>query len=211
MFYLFHHIPKTGGKSCREALSKNFNIIKDYPPPNSKKMLAKYMRNSVDLDSLVASDVLCGHYNSSGNRLNERYPQLKDYEHRKISFLRRPLDAATSGVRFGVQRGRFNPDHAGRLILKRVGYFARILQCTEDNYQQRIDDFFFVGLTERLQESMDRLSDLTSMPRVEVPVINKTDPGIELEIEKRILDQFVEENRLDDRIYGYVCEKFAHH
>jgi len=108
MFYLFHHMPKCGGTSFRSFLESVFSVHIDYHVGNDKshpKEFKEYINNPVNLKKLNKNDCLAGHYNISRVFLWERYPMLDEYNHKKFSILREPLEAAISGIKHGVQQG----------------------------------------------------------------------------------------------------------
>ncbi|WP_340691626.1 hypothetical protein [Hyphomonas sp.] len=204
MFYLFHHIPKTAGTSVRVALSKMFQVHEDYHKNISREEMERYVKDRINLSELTERDILCGHWNIIGGRLWEKYPEIDDVPVRKIAFFRPPLDTALSGVRFNVRNGHISDQRANEMLLKRVNYFATTLGCDSENYRQRIDSYWHVGLTSRVQDSMDFIADTISADRVKVARRNVTDPA-SVQFSDAAIAEFKERSKFDQEIYDYAA------
>jgi hypothetical protein len=208
MFYLFHHIPKTAGTSCLDAFGKMLNVVKDYQVSIDPQELKRYKRNKVILARLGPDDILCGHWNIAGHYLDQRYPRLSVLEHRKIIFFRDPLSTAQSGVRFGIKRQWFDGTRNDHALVRRAGYFQRVLQCDESNYREVLDRYWFVGITERLQEGFDLLAAEMRKPRPVVPTENTTQL-IDIRFSDAAIAEFTEKSRVDYLIYERAQELFS--
>lgn len=112
-----------------------------------------------------------------------------------------------SGVRFGVQRGWIVGENYDAHLLKRVGYYSTMLQCTPDNFHSIIDGYWFVGVTEHLQRGFDHIAYLLKKDRIILSKKNQTH-GNEIFFSNAAIDSFIEMNKLDFDIYNYVKDKF---
>ncbi|MFZ1320185.1 MAG: hypothetical protein WAT71_01380 [Ignavibacteria bacterium] len=86
---------------------------------------------------------------------------------------------------------------------------ANFFPCDENNYKEVLDKYFFIGIVEKMQESFDKLADLTGKTRINLPMLNlskKDDQAAELSPE--FVKMFKEYNSLDYKIYDYCVEKF---
>lgn len=203
MFYLFHHIPKTGGISCQAAFGQLFDIVSDYHPSTSKEVLKRYEARRIKLGRLGENDILCGHWNIPGHYLYQRYPDLDDFGPRKITFIRDPLSTAQSGVRFGVKQGWCRSDNVNGALVARAGYFHKMLNCDETNFKSILDTYWFVGVTEKLQGGFDLLTSLLTKECIQIVRENTTDE-IKISFSDDAVAKFVEHSRVDYMIYEYA-------
>lgn len=203
--YVFHHIPKCGGTSMLEVLRTWFITIEDYRTSWTTSHSAP-----ADLRSLCTLHCLCGHFELEGVHLHQRYPEVFSSERYKVfTFVRDPLQLQLSLF-------RYEKEHAGPSISLeehlsfRPNYIASILPATAENYKQIIDRYFFVGILEEKQLSLDILASLLGKRRKQYPWVNRTSKkngGIE-EVSSEILARFKRENELDYKIYNYCFERF---
>jgi hypothetical protein len=208
MFYLFHHIPKTAGTSCLDAFGKIFNVIRDYQATTTPEGLKDYKRNKIILARLREEDILCGHWNIAGHYLHQRYPRLQILPHRRIIFFRDPLSTAQSGVRFGIKRQRFDGTRNDQALVKRAGYFQRMLQCDESNYREILDGYWFVGITEELQAGFDCLTAELQKESLVVAKENTT-KLIDVHFSEAAVSEFIEKSKVDYLIYEYAKQLFS--
>ena len=205
MFYLFHHIPKTAGSSCIQAFRKLIKVIPDYHKSTAPTDLKHYSESKKDLAALCSSDMLWGHYNISGHYLYQRYPLLDDYKPRKIIFFRNPTDTALSGIRYGIKRGVFNVSDAKNLLMSRIGYFNKMLQCDSRNYKAVIDSYYFVGISDDLQISFNSFINKACLDgQVTIERLNSSG-GISVGgLTSDDILEFNEHNVLDQEIFAYA-------
>jgi len=79
---------------------------------------------------------------------------------------------------------------------------------TMDNYREILDKrYLFVGVAERLQESVDVLADTLALPRAEVELYNES-PRTEV-IPDGAREQFEKQHPLETQIYQYARQRLA--
>jgi len=213
--YIFHHIPKCGGTSVRNALSKWFHIVNDYLPapdlyPEEAK---KYIENPLDISKLKGRHLLCGHFETDGVHLAERYPTAFENasKYKIFSILRDPLEHRISHYYHMKQTRSFEmPPLEYWLTDLGDNLIARVFTCTKNDYRQILNRYFYIGFAEELQDSLDKLALLLHKKKVDVPNLNRMKrdaqpQGIDAKIEQR----FREANQLDFRMYDYAKEKFS--
>lgn len=97
-------------------------------------------------------------------------------------------------------------------LFLRPNFIARILPATLDNYREIIDGYFFIGIIENGQESIDLLATLLGKPPKTLPWNNRTQNGLEssslpAELSEDLVEQFRSNNTLDYLIYNYCVVK----
>jgi len=175
LIYVFHHIPKAGGKSCLAAFGEWFELVRDYRSGKPRETPDAYPPKA-DLDALDETKLLCGHWEFPGYRIFERYPEFLERDDvRIITFLRDPLEIVISTYFYGRRR---NATHLDKTLDERVdevtNFVQRVLGCEAQAWRAHLERYWFVGVTERLQESFDVLADRLDKPRIEVPTENAT-------------------------------------
>ena len=203
MFHLFHHIPKSAGTSCVVAMASLAHVVRDYHASTSQADLLRYDAERVDLSRLTPADILCGHWNLPGRLLLQRYPDLEARAPRKITFIREPLAMARSGVRYGIQQGWYREGAQDRALVGRAAYCSTMLACDEDNFRGVIDGYWFVGITEHLQEGFDQLATRMGRPAVQLPRVNTTD-GIDVVFSDDAIAEFKARSRVDYLIHAHA-------
>lgn len=209
--YVFHHIPKCGGTASLHAFRKWFRIVFDYREDVSPEATDFFLKNKVDLSSLNENKLLAGHFELPGAHLHQRYPELLSKERfRLITFVRDPLEVAQS--LYFYERAMRDP-YPYRSLSERLdsldNYLAVTFPCTEEDYKSVIDRYFFIGLTEYLQESFDILARMIGKEPLVIPVENAS-PRHEALTEADVV-RFNEKNTLDFKIYAYCRERFEAH
>jgi hypothetical protein len=208
--YIFHHIPKCAGTSMVSVLRRWFFVVKDYLRYYHPEDLPYFIRHPVNIQRLSSRHCLCGHFALPETHLHKRYPQIWQNRDFKIfTFIRDPLEVKISLYYQEKKRGQREGISLERHLLERENYIAGIMDCTLDNYRDILDRYFFIGITEHLQLSMDKLAELMNKPKVKLPVLNRSPrdsqvSGLALEIIRR----FKTINELDYRIYEYCLTRF---
>lgn len=202
--HVFHHIPKCGGQSILRVLRNWFILIEDYRGESAYKEPA-------DLAKLRTIHCLCGHFELEGHHLYERYPEIYGTDKfRLLTFLRDPLETKLSLYRYEKELYDSKVSLEEHL-LTRNNYLASIFPVTFDNYRDVLNQYFFVGIIEEAQASIDLLASLLNKPRQTVPWINKTNKDNERGISNipgKYIEKFHQENQLDYALYRYAWERY---
>ncbi|MBK9332321.1 MAG: hypothetical protein IPM96_07995 [Ignavibacteria bacterium] len=73
-----------------------------------------------------------------------------------------------------------------------------------------IDRYYFIGIVEKMQESFDKLAEMTGKEKVTLPFVNKSEKDIQVKnLSQEFIDSFKKTNELDYKIYNYCLEKFS--
>ncbi len=208
---VFHHMPKCGGSSINEALMHWFYLVNDYRPGIKLTPRAEfYLNNKIDLNRLNTKYCLCSHFEWEGNYLHQRYPRiLKEKEKYLIfTFIRDPLQLMISLYYFERKRGgNINVTLEEHLTNREPNYIANRIPCDASNYLEALERYFFIGVTEKLQRSLNILAQKLNKRPIKVPLMNRTKrDGQEHQLSKTAIDQFKERNALDYKIYNYALE-----
>jgi hypothetical protein len=204
--YFFHHLPKCGGTSVRQALEQWFHVNDDYYNERADVNLPP-----IDLSTL-SLNCICGHFGHEGYFIDQRYPKIftgfrAAKRYRAFMFLRDPLEMRCSLYRHEVKLGRQSSPDLATAIMLFNNFYARIINVDEGNWQQRIDQYFFVGLADDLQLSFDLLAKLLNKPHVVLPKTNTTIVEHASSAKSLTAEQtasFMSENALDYEIFQYV-------
>ncbi len=206
--FVFHHIPKTGGSSVNQVLPYWFYRVRDLRvrvDPNDWTA-GHTSRPPVDLSALRANDCLSGHWAVPGEYLHERYPQiLSEPRYRMFAFVRDPLEIKLSLYFWERRQGaELEKRSIEEELLTRPNFLAQRFPCTLENYESVLSRYFFIGITDQMQKSFDKLADLLGRVRLRLPHANRS-----RSIHDRVAlnDDFISEfrntNRLDYLVYDY--------
>ncbi|MEM9679397.1 MAG: hypothetical protein AAF901_03655, partial [Bacteroidota bacterium] len=78
----------------------------------------------------------------------------------------------------------------------------------ESNYVEFLDQYSFIGLTERMQESADKLADIMQKRKKKMPHLNTSPRTSGVQISDEVKTLFRERNFLDYALYEYAEKKF---
>ena len=200
---------KCGGTSVALSLSEWFNVVYDHL--KDPKDIDDYVKNRLDVYSLINDSCIIGHYAYDRTFLFQRYPELTSQknEFKTFTFLREPLSFYLSFYYYSKSHGRVNRTLIDFFDVNK-NMMAYFLPCTEANYKEVLDKYFFIGITERLQESLDKLAGILNRRKVKVQFVNKSERDEQMSvITDDFITKFKEKNKLDYLIYNYCLEKFS--
>lgn len=208
--YVFHHIPKCAGTSMISALRHWFFVVKDYMKYHHPGELPFFIRHPVKIQTLSSRHCLCGHFALPDTHLHKRYPGVwHDKDFKIFTFIRDPLEVKISLYYFEKKRGQREGVSLAQHLLERENYIASILDCTIDNYKDVLDRYFFIGITEYLQSSLDKLADRVNKRKVKLPVLNLSHRDSQVSnLSPEMINRFKAANELDYRIYDYCLARF---
>jgi hypothetical protein len=208
--YVFHHIPKCGGSSVRKALGEWFIRKKDYRQGWSDESPEKY-----DLSQFRSIHCLCGHFGQEGNRIRDRYPEVFESKRfRVFTIAREPLETQKSLYRYLIAKGQPTEATLEAHLTTRPNYISQVLCVDESNYRERLDQYFFIGLIEEGQRSLDLLARLIGKPSVQLPWSNRTSQNGENSgdvLSAATIERFKQANALDYKVYAYCKMRFEAH
>lgn len=206
--YVFHHIPKCGGTSLVHVLSDWFFLIRDY---RSGWETINYPKK-IKLNSLRSIHCLCGHWELYGYHIFQRYPAILNLPERfrLFAFIRDPLEISLSLFRYEKKNNRNKTISLEQHLSLRPNYLANIFPVSRDNYKNIIDRYFFIGILEEGQASLDLFAKLIGKKSYKMPLLNKTKSNkpTKTMLNRELFQKFRYENELDYLIYDYCKEKF---
>jgi len=209
-------MPKCGGTSFTAFLRSLFTVHADYVGADhlqQPKVFEAFKQSPLGLGKLKRTDCLAGHYNLGGIHLGERYPDLERRQHRKFSILREPFEAASSGIRYGMEQGwipaDLSPDEQQKLLLKRANYFARTFGVTtRDEVRALFERYWFIAPLDRMEHVMRVLEAETGKQGTRPQVLNTTGPASEAP-SQALVEAFREQSDLDYLLYDLAQLRFG--
>ncbi len=207
--FIFHHLIKCGGTSVVHALRNWFSIEFDYlKDPADIDNFVKCRRN---IDNISCDTCIVGHFEYEKIYIDVRYPEIltRGNEIKTFMFIRDPLKFVISFYFYSANQGRMQNVKLAEYINSNKNLLAYFLNCDETNFKDVLDRYFFIGIVESMQESLNKLADTLRKRRISIPIMNESvkDDQINL-INQNFIDNFRAENELDYMIYDYCLEKF---
>lgn len=208
VIYLYHHVPKCGGRSfikqCDLWFPRFHERIGSYP---SRERIAEFARTRLNFDELPAPCLIHGHLVSDGVRPFERYGDyIAAGRCRVMTIVRDPLERNISAFFHRRKKGREWPGTLDSWLQNGRNKTAKFLGVNESNWRERLDAYFLVGTTERLQTASDLLAKLTGNPAGETPHLNPSTRD-KYDLSEDTLEKFRTENALDFAIHRYADER----
>jgi len=212
--FIFHHIPKAGGTSIRVALSKWFKILNDYRPycTADSEEYKRYLSSSYDLSKYDGQYLIVGHFEWDGIHIFERYPSfVDDNTSRAFAFFRNPLSLAISLYYHGKNVVGYNNNYTLEKHLSTISNFtAGVLGANQYDFKSIMDKYFYIGIVDDIQLSLDILASMLKKPLQQLPQLNISEKDKQKDtISLKTLDLFVQNNQLDISIFEYAKIKFA--
>jgi hypothetical protein len=174
--YIYQHVPKCGGQAFRLACQNYFHLLLEKPPKKTDpRAWQEFLNGKVDFSTIPDRTMICGHLIHDGIRPRERYAEeIARGNVRIITVLREPIERAISAYFFRQRQGKQTEPQVGRHLQKVKNPMAHQLGLKDQDPRAFLESYFFVGVTEYMQTSIDLLSRLVGEPTVEVPVNNVT-------------------------------------
>ena len=221
------HIPKCAGVALTNILKVWFNesFLTHYhneiqnKPPKKHKLYTGFFKKK-------PRSGLCihGHFNNNrGNGVRDYYPEVEQL----ITMIRNPFDLhlsnyfyvrkmAQSQVDRAYRGGKLHPiiennwnleDYLRNIKKSHICCFLPF-DITLENYQQALkNQFLYIGISERLQNSVDILAKKLGFPTVAVPQTNISEWNEPIPDGAR--EEFEEANPLEMSIYRFANENWG--
>ncbi len=232
---VFNHIPKCYGTSMRKYFRKFTTPHADYVATFDSE--ESFVSLPYDPTTLSAEDFLLGHFNSPGKLIGDRYPEvIANPRFKLFTFLREPLEMQTSLYYYTLRKkphvAEKNAERYASLesyLVKTWNSMASSFPCTLEDYEEVAGRYFFLGVADRVQESMgvlvermleiyreaepsrgvDRvLLGLEAMRKEGLPHENKSARDTQAtELSKEAQAIFRERNSLDYALYDYAVKQ----
>jgi len=207
--YVFHHLMKCGGTSITLALQKWFML--EFDLIEESKEINNFLKYKFNTGNFIGDNCLIGHFQYDGFYLHQRYPEIIDDKEkfRVFTFIRDPLSVRVSLYYYVRKSGAFGETPMTKIISNATNFISNLFPCDETNYKEIIDRYFYIGIVERMQESFDKLAELTNKKKIELPYTNITEKDSQMEqLTPEFIESFKENNKLDYLIYDYCVKKF---
>jgi hypothetical protein len=230
---VFNHIPKCYGQSLRVYFRTFMATHTDYESAFATP--EDHRAYPYDISRLAADDLLIGHFTSNAMHLKDRYPEvLENPRFRLFTFVRNPLDRQISQYYYSFRTGRNRKGMTmeeyplAKALSTASNPIASCFPCDESNYSDTLSRYFFLGVTDRVTESMRVLVEriyriyaeapktrsvvrmLDALERVRskgLPHENRARRDQQAEkISDDVLDTFRRRNAVDYLIYEKACQ-----
>lgn len=202
IFYIYQHVPKCGGKSFRQACQNYFHLVVERPPKmQDAEQWAAFLQNKVDFDALPEDTMICGHLIKDGIRPRERYAEeFATRNGRVVTVLREPRERAVSSYFFAKQQGKPFEGSVDDRLLTMKNPMAKFLGFQGGDVDAFLQEYFLVGVTEYMQQSIDLFVHLIGKEPIEAPRVNVTKVK-ENNLLPSTIEVFEKNNDLDYALY----------
>ncbi|MDD5262133.1 MAG: hypothetical protein PHD76_09840 [Methylacidiphilales bacterium] len=195
----------TNGVTLRDMAESSRMVVNE--------QFEEFIANRIDIRKMTDRQLLCGHFDLPRMYLHQRCPEIIcNPAYRVVTFVRDPLQLVISLFKYCTSVGVFsNNAKIEDYLFCRENVLASYFPCTEKNYRKIVDRYFFVGLSEKIQEGFDCLATILDKPGIDISkygVLNESRYGNKIDIPMQTLARFKEKNALDYRIYDYCKERF---
>jgi len=207
--YVFHHLMKCGGTSITLALQKWFML--EFDLLEESKEINNFLKYKFNTGNFIEDNCLVGHFQYDGIFLNQRYPEIFEdkNKYRIFTFIRDPLSVRVSLYYYIRKSGGFADYTLSKIISNTPNFISNLFPCNENNYKEILDRYFFIGIVERMQESFDKLAEMTGKKKIELPFTNTTEKDSQMDqLTPEFREKFKQDNSLDYLIYDYCIKKF---
>jgi hypothetical protein len=203
--YVFHHLPRCGGTSFRMGLDKVKNTYDDYRIGWTNIYPLKYKTSKFS-----NKDCLCGHFESSGNHIFERYPEI--YENNRFvlwTIIRNPLEVALSHYFYKKKTEQKVPSDIKEYLNSTNNYLAEVLNVSAENYELILGRYDFIGIFENMEETLSQFKVILNIENLELDMLNHAKrEDLSKVINPEDILNFENQNSLDYKIYNYCLERF---
>lgn len=201
---VYQHIPKCGGTAFREACGRMFPVTHELlPDRNDAPVWDQFVADVPDPRVTTARVVMVtGHYVHDGVRPWDRFASMRaaggDLEW--LTVLREPLDRVISSFYYRQQRDAKVPQTLEDWVKRKRNTQARYLGYSGGGAKEFLSRYSFVGITERLQESVNVLAKRVGCGSTDVGRANVTTRK-RAELGSGLAEKFRERNDLDYELY----------
>ncbi len=177
---VFNHVPKCYGQSLRVYFRTFMATHTDYESTFAAP--EDYRSLPYDLSRFVADDLLIGHFTSNAMHLKDRYPDvLANPRYQLFSFVRDPLERQISQYYYSFRSGRNRKGQTmeefplARALSLANNPIAGCFPCDESNYETALSRYFFLGVTDRVTDSLRVLIERISSIYADAPASRAVD------------------------------------
>lgn len=216
------HIPKCAGTSFIEVLKQWYGrrFYRHYFDERKGRMPKKINLERGLLGPRKRGVCIHGHFNGQrGFGVRDYYPEVDQF----ITIIRDPFELHLSNFFFMKKLGSTmyrdgkpindatDNDYDLATYLRESARSFMLMhfpfELTMENHRELLDEHFvYVGVTDDMQASVDRLAEKLGFPTVEVPVVNvskRKEP-----IPEGARERFIEANPVEWAVYQYALEHY---
>ena len=209
------HIPKAGGSSVQEIFKAWFGrkLYLHYPDERSGRLPKAYRLKKLFTPEFKEGVCVYGHFNARrGFGVQDYYPDMRQF----VTILRDPFELTVSEY-FYIRKVGANWRDTSRMARESLESHLETakpnmlehfpFKMTRENYQQKVNEFIYVGLTEDMTNSVRVMAlKLGFAPPPLVRRVNTTERKQRTPYELR--EAFAKKHRLEFEIYDYVKSRY---